>query len=110
MIQTHMDIQFVLLCVLRSHALGVNFDKVSGSYGGTRVFVPLLLRTGFSTLFSDNHAEAPPKVVAFLAAPRKQLLFRIPAQYGLGSPFDVMRTGGLRWSRKDRKYGTHRRR
>jgi hypothetical protein len=34
----------------------------------------LLLRRRFSALFSDNHTEASPEVVAFLATSRKELL------------------------------------
>jgi len=84
-----------------------DIDVVSVGYESMRATLPLLLRLGFSALFSGDHAEAPPKVVALLATARKQLLFRIPTHYGLGSPFDVTRFGGPRWSRKDGTYGSH---
>lgn len=96
------------LSLAKPCAKNSDMDVSNNGYDGTRAILPLLLRIGFSALFSNNHAEAPPKVVAFLTAPRNQLLFRIPAHYGLGPPFDITRFGGLRWSRKDRKYGTHR--
>jgi hypothetical protein len=47
---------------------------ISDDYEKTGVTPPLLLRRRFSALFSDNHTEASPEVVAFLATSRKELL------------------------------------
>jgi len=55
----------------------------------------LLLRIRFSALFSGDHAETPPEVVTFFATSRKKFLFRIPAYYRFGTPFNVSGFSGL---------------
>jgi len=55
----------------------------------------LLLRIRFSALFSGDHTETPPEVIAVFATSRKEFFFRIPTHYGLGPPFNVIGFGGL---------------
>jgi len=55
----------------------------------------LLLRRRSLALFSGDHTEPPPEVIAVFTTSRKEFLFRIPTHYRLGPPFNVIGFGGL---------------
>jgi hypothetical protein len=62
---------------------------ISDSYEKTGVIPPLLLRIRFLALFSGDHTETPPEIIAVFATSRQEFLFRIPTHYRLGPPFNV---------------------